>query len=51
MESFNGAQADLELVILLPLPPECWDYRCVPPSLVALNLKVHYGLPFLAKKK
>jgi hypothetical protein len=23
------AQAGLELVILLPPPPECWDYRCV----------------------
>jgi hypothetical protein len=21
----------LEFVILLPQPPECWDYRCVPP--------------------
>jgi hypothetical protein len=21
------AQADLELVIFLPQPPECWDYR------------------------
>jgi hypothetical protein len=24
------AQAGLELVIILPLPSECWDYRCVP---------------------
>jgi hypothetical protein len=23
------AQASLELKILLPHPPECWDYRCV----------------------
>lgn len=25
------AQADLELVILLPQPPVCWDCRHVPP--------------------
>jgi hypothetical protein len=25
------AKTGLELVILLPQPPECWDYRCVPP--------------------
>jgi hypothetical protein len=25
------AQADLDLTLLLPLPPECWDYKCVPP--------------------
>ena len=24
-------QAGLELEILLPLPPKCWDHRCVPP--------------------
>jgi hypothetical protein len=23
--------ADLELYVFLPLPPECWDYRCEPP--------------------
>jgi hypothetical protein len=22
------AQTDLELTILLPQPPECWDYKC-----------------------
>jgi hypothetical protein len=26
------AVAGLELMILLPQPPECWDYRCVPLS-------------------
>jgi hypothetical protein len=25
------AQADLELMILLLQPSECWDYRCEPP--------------------
>jgi hypothetical protein len=24
------AQAGLELEILLPQPPECWDYKCTP---------------------
>jgi hypothetical protein len=27
------AQADLKLLILLPQPPGCWDYRCAPPGL------------------
>jgi hypothetical protein len=27
------AQASLKLVIILPQPPECWDYRLVPPLL------------------
>jgi hypothetical protein len=27
------AQTGLELVILLPLIPECWDYREMPPPL------------------
>jgi hypothetical protein len=26
------AQTDLELKILLPEPPKCWDYRHVPPQ-------------------
>jgi hypothetical protein len=26
------AQTGLELEILLPQPPECWDYRYVPPG-------------------
>jgi hypothetical protein len=30
------AQAGLELVILLPLPAKCWDYRCMPPCLAPL---------------
>jgi hypothetical protein len=31
-------QMALTLVILLPQPPECWDYRYVPPCLVYLQL-------------
>jgi hypothetical protein len=31
-DSHYVAQAGLELKILLPLPPEFQDYRCVPPS-------------------
>jgi hypothetical protein len=26
-------QVGLELSILLPQPPKCWDYRCAPPCL------------------
>jgi hypothetical protein len=25
------AQVSLKLVILIPQPPNCWDYRCLPP--------------------
>lgn len=28
------AEDDSELVTLLSLPPDCWDYRQAPPSLV-----------------
>jgi hypothetical protein len=31
--SGSVAQAGLKLLIYLPLPPECWNYRCVPPCL------------------
>jgi hypothetical protein len=27
------AQASFKLTILLPWPPKCWDYSCVPPCL------------------
>jgi hypothetical protein len=26
------SQAGLKFLILLPQPPECWDYRCLPPQ-------------------
>jgi hypothetical protein len=32
------AQAGLELVIILPQPPECWDYSCAPLYLLWLLL-------------
>jgi hypothetical protein len=32
-----AAQAGLELMILLLLPSECWNYRCVPPHLAILD--------------
>lgn len=28
---YYGAEASLELLVLWPLPPECWTYRHVPP--------------------
>jgi hypothetical protein len=31
--AFWDSHADLEITILLPLPPECWDYRHAPPHL------------------
>jgi hypothetical protein len=31
LESYQVAQTGLELAVLLPQPPEYWDYRCVPP--------------------
>jgi hypothetical protein len=31
--TYDVAQAALELSILPPQLPECWDYRCVPPHL------------------
>jgi hypothetical protein len=38
--SLYGTQAGLELSILLPQPPKCWDNRCEPASLP-------FSLPFL----
>jgi hypothetical protein len=39
------AQAGLELSILLSLPPECWDYRHVPPSLTHTFLSKREKFP------
>jgi hypothetical protein len=30
--SHHVAQAGLKLMVLLPQPPECWDYSGVPPD-------------------
>ena len=30
---YKVAEDELELPILLPLPPDGWDYRCEPPHL------------------
>jgi hypothetical protein len=40
IESLYVAQAGLDLLILLPWPPEYWNYRCVSPSsaLLAFSL-------------
>jgi hypothetical protein len=38
-------QAGLELMILLPVPLWCWDYRCVPPhSVSCMSLKFSSGV-------
>jgi hypothetical protein len=42
MESHYVVQAGLELTILLPQPPEWWDYRYVPGSQL-LNLTLWNG--------
>jgi hypothetical protein len=40
-----AAQTGLELAILLPLPLNCWDYRCAPPRLaISLFLKKWFYL-------
>jgi hypothetical protein len=31
----------IELPILLPQPLKCWNYRCVPPLPVHINLKIY----------
>ncbi|XP_021095744.1 uncharacterized protein LOC110344805 isoform X3 [Heterocephalus glaber] len=53
-ESHYVAQAGLELkVILLPLPPEYWDDRAVPPCLAVLvcfNIKIMLAITYPWKK-
>lgn len=34
------AEKDIEFVILLSSFPHCWDYRCVPPPLVCVVLRL-----------
>jgi hypothetical protein len=36
--SYCIAQVDLKLMILLPQPPECWDYRHAPLHLGSQNI-------------
>lgn len=37
------AENDLELLILLPPPTECWDYRAIPPHEVSTGLDQTQG--------
>lgn len=39
---FLGAVDGLELLILLPAPPQCWDYRCVLPCPVYMELGLNF---------
>jgi hypothetical protein len=49
--SGSVAQAVLELKILLPLPPECWDYRCTSPHPVpGLYYFLNCGIRMYIKK-
>lgn len=44
------AEDELETLILLPPPPKCWDYRCLPPlpdSLYVLNCWALYPAPIV----
>jgi hypothetical protein len=34
--SHYAVQAELKLELFLPWPPQCWDYRCVPPGPASL---------------
>jgi hypothetical protein len=36
------AKAGLKLAILLPQPPECWDYRSAPPHVALKNDILYY---------
>jgi hypothetical protein len=38
-ESHYVAQAGLELFVLLPQPPDCWDYRSVLTGFLLLDVK------------
>jgi hypothetical protein len=42
--SYNVAQADLELMIFLPQPPEYWDYRYA-------QMKKCFNLPYWQRYK
>jgi hypothetical protein len=40
--NFLCSKAGFELVILLPLPPQCWDYRYVLPCLASFLFPFRY---------
>lgn len=37
-ESYYVANAGLELIVLLPRPPECWDFRHVLLAIIKNNI-------------
>jgi hypothetical protein len=41
------AQTALELKILLPPPPKCWDYKCIPPHLALILFSLEVSSPSL----
>jgi hypothetical protein len=41
----NVAQAGLKRTILLPLLPECWDYRCALPRPASVSVLIHHPSP------
>lgn len=40
LNSLYVLKNDLELLIFLPLPSKCWDYKLVPPHLVYMVLRI-----------
>lgn len=46
----GGAEDDLELLNLPPLPPKCWVYRPAPPYLLYAVLRLELGALCLGSK-
>lgn len=44
------AEHDLELLLLWPLPPECWNYRCAPPLSLCVVLGMELGASYMLGK-